>query len=237
MSVKNVNPKVFIATPHADRKNYCLEQYLDVIDSLTYKNKVVVVADNSDTNHNSKLLTKLGVKNIYIKPKRKSNIQYICESHNALRSAFLRSGADVFLHLESDIIPPVDIIERLLATRKRVVGAPYFIGEGAESYLVVQDIEKFGVEMKLTKRMDDGTDMMLIDGKLKKVHTIGLGCIMISKDVLKKVPFRWEKGIDAHPDSFFSHDLHMLDIPIWCDTSIICEHNNTAWTEFKKAGL
>lgn len=235
--MKYKNPKVFIATPHADRKNYCLEQYIEVINSLTYKNKVVMVADNSDTNKNSKLLTKLGIKNIYIKPKRKSNIQYICESHNSLRSAFLRSDADIFFHLESDIIPPPDIIERLLATRKRVVGAPYFIGEGSDSHLIVQDIEEFGLEMKLTKRMDDGTDFMYMDGKLKKAHTIGLGCIMIDRQTVDKVPFRWEKGVDAHPDSFFSHDLHMLKIPIYCDTSILCEHNNTGWSELKKSLL
>ncbi len=231
--MKKMNPKVFIATPHADRKNYCLEQYFEVINTLSYKNKVVLVADNSDSNKNTQLLNKMGIKAIHVKPKKKSNFQYICESHNALRSAFLRSNADIFFHLESDIKPPVDIIERLLSTRKRVVGAPYFIGSGSESYLVSQDIEKFGVEMKLTKRMDDGTDFMFIDGKLKKVHTIGLGCIMIDKRTLKKVPFRWEKGINAHPDSFFAHDLHMLGIPIWCDTSIIPEHNNNEWTNFK----
>ena len=177
----------------------------------------------------------MGLSSTYIKPKQKSNIQYICESHNALRTAFLRSDADIFFHLESDIIPPADIIERLLATKKRVVGAPYFIGEGDESHLIVQDTEDFFLNMMLTKRMDDGTDFMFMDGKLKKVHTIGLGCIMIDRETLENVPFRWVKGVDAHPDSWFSHDLHMLNIPIYCDTSILCEHNNQGWSEFKKS--
>jgi hypothetical protein len=228
-------PKVFIATPHADRKNYCLEQYAEVIKSLTYPNKVVMMADNSDTTKNSKLLTKMGFKNVHIRPKRKSSQQYICESHNALRSAFLRSDAHIFFHLESDIIPPPDIIERLLATRKRVVGAPYFIGEGEDSHLIVQDMEEFFLDMRLTKRMDDGTDFMFMDGKLKKVHTVGLGCIMIDRPTMEKIPFRWEKGIDAHPDSFFAHDCHTLDIPIWCDTSILCEHNNSGWSKYSEA--
>lgn len=229
------NPKVFIATPHADRKNYCLEQYIDVIGSLSYPNKTVMIADNSDTNKNTKMLVKRGFNAVHVKPKSKSNIQYICESHNRLRNAFLRSDADVFFHLESDIIPPSNIIEQLLASRKKVIGAPYFIGVGGDSHLIVQDMEEKFLTMRETKRMDDGSDILLMDGKLKKVHTVGLGCVMIAREVVEKVPFRYQEGYDAHPDSFFAHDLHMLEIPIWCDTSILCEHNNTEWTEFKKA--
>ena len=233
--MRKYTPKIFIATPHADRKNYCLEQYFDVLNNLTYSNTKIMVADNSETNDNVLMFRKEGLEAVHIKPKRKSNIQYICESHNALRTAFLRSDCDIFFHLESDIIPPPDIIERLLMWRKRVVGAPYFISQGGESHLITQEMEDWWLDIRLTKRMDDTSDFMFVDGELKKVHTLGLGCIMIDRDTLDKVPFRWEPEIDAHPDSFFAHDLHALDIPIYCDTSIICGHNNVSWSEFRKA--
>ena len=94
---KKRQPKVFIATPHADRKNYCLDQYVDVIKLISYKNKTVTVADNSSTKDNLKLLAKKGLKTLYVNPKNKTNIEYVCESHNYLREAFLKSDAQFFL--------------------------------------------------------------------------------------------------------------------------------------------
>ena len=227
-------PRVLVATPHADRKNYCLPQFLEVLESLSYPNMEILVVDNSESRKNLKMFVKKGIRCIHVKPRQKSNIKYVCESHNEIRDYAIRNNFPLILHLESDIIPPPNIIEQLLAHKKKVVGATYFIAGGDNSHLVNIEIEKEGVSTRLTKRMLEANDFNFVDGTLKQVHSTGLGCILIHTDIFERVPFRFEEGIDAHPDTFFALDLQELGIPIFCDTSIICQHNNTEWTDYMK---
>ena len=48
-------PKVLIAVPTYEAKNYCLSQFMDNVRNFTYPKKLIeiYVADNSKTNHNS----------------------------------------------------------------------------------------------------------------------------------------------------------------------------------------
>ena len=71
-----------------------------------------------------------------------------------------------------------------------------------------------------------------LDGSLLKVAMAGIGCALIDKSVLRQIGFRWEKGVDKHPDTFFAEDCASLGIPIYCDTSVVCEHRNKQWGIF-----
>jgi len=129
------------------------------------------------------------------------------------------------LHLETDIFPPINVIERLMDARKKVVGALYFIEEGERSKLMIQKIEDWGIDHRETYNIDEN-DILLVSGGLEKVFSCGLGCVLIEKSVLKDVIFRYEEGSPVHPDSFFYADLDSKQIPVYVDTSIICEHKN-----------
>jgi hypothetical protein len=72
-------------------------------------------------------------------------------------------------------------------------------------------------------------DTCFIDGTLKKVASVGLGCVLIKTDVLKKIPFRFVKGENLHPDTFFSEDCFRFNVSIFADTSVICRHDNKSW--------
>ena len=221
--------KILIGTPMNEVKNYCFDDFISRVSNLTYDNYDVLIADNSGSRKNMKRIMKAGINCIHIKPKLKANQAYITESHEALRLEALRGGYDFLLHLESDIIPPHDIIERLLIHQKQVTAATYFINEGHNSHLMIQEIEKSGDTVRHTVNIDSGFDILEVDGKLKKVYAEGLGCMLIHKTVLEKVKFRWENGADAHADSFFAADLNHLKIPIYLDSSLILEHRNSSW--------
>lgn len=222
--------KVLVVTPHNEVKNYCLDDFLSRLTNLTYKNYDILIADNSKTKKNVKMLMARGIPAIYIKPKKKVNQKYILESHEALRFMAIKGKYDFMLHLESDIIPPHDIIERLLVHQKQVVSASYFIGQGEDSHLMVQEIEDRGELMRETRNVENGQDIMLMDGKLKQVYACGLGTMLIHKSVFEKVKFRWEEGAPVHPDTYFANDLNILDIKQYLDTSILVEHRNQTWT-------
>jgi len=227
--------KVLVACPTAEVKAYCFEDWVDTVKNLTYPNYDIYMCDNSDT------------RDFYIESKKKyegiltmerisilhasSVPQAMAKSHEKCRERALAGGYDYLLHLESDVFPPLDIIEKLIAHKKNVVGALYHIETGDESKLMIQQIENFGSAHRETYNLDE-TDLDFVNGELKRVHSCGLGCTLIHRSILEKYPFRYEKGAPVHPDSFFFGDLDSYKEKVFVDTSILCEHENKALTRF-----
>jgi len=223
--------KVLVGTPHADVKNYCLPDYILSVDMLTYKNKKVLVVDNSATNKNKKLIEQLGVGSVHLKRGNKSTRQLMAEASNYLRDVVLKNDYDFLLHFESDIIPPPNVIERLLSHQKQVVSAAYHIGFGINSHLMIQEMVKNSIIEPKTSNVAAGADGKYMDGKLHHVFAAGLGMTLIHRSVLENIEFRWDANVDMHPDTFFAVDLHYAGIKQYVDTSIYCHHNNSSWGE------
>lgn len=221
--------KILVGTPHADVKNYCLDNYVKNIKELTYGNFQVLVVDNSESNKNTKLIKKMGLPAIHIKRKNKHTRQLLAESHEYLRKATLDGGFDYLLHFESDITPPLNVIEHLLSHQLPVVSAPYLVDFGNNSHLMAQAIEEKQVGIRKTINLDKGSDIHVVDGKLHKGFAFGLGMCLIHRDILAKIEFRFEENADLHPDTFFANDLEQLGIEQYLDTSIMCEHDNRTW--------
>jgi GT2 family glycosyltransferase len=234
MFFKERPPRILIVAPHADRKNYSINKWLSMVKNLTYPKEFysIFISDNSKTKANTRMLRRNGINADWVKPKSKSNIAYMAESHEMCRRrAIAGNRYDYMLHWETDIEAPPNIIELLLAHKKRIVSALYPIDFGEKSKLLVQFAEKMSKGTVMTASAEHG-DLRFIDGKLKKVFASGLGCCLIKRSVLKKIKFRYEKGVQVHPDTVFAYDLFNLGIPIYADTSIILKHNNSEWITF-----
>lgn len=232
MFINFKTPKILIGIPTSDKKNYCYDEFFSRVKNFTYKNIDIYIVDNSDDRKNVKRLRKDGFNAEYVKPKTKSNIAYITESQNMLRRYACKLGYDFMLHLESDIIPPHDIIERLLIYKKKIISGMYMINFGKDSHLMLMNKEKYSIQYKNVQRSNFYNDFKFIDGKIHQVYTAGLGCILIHRSILNQIPFRYVEGNNAHADTYFSMDLDKLQIPQFIDTSILCEHHNTEWIYF-----
>jgi len=222
--------KVLVAAPQNKIKMYAWPDYIGRATNLTAINYTydLFFVDNSKTKDNAKEIMRQGIPCQWLNPKNKQNQQYIADSMEVIRHKAIQGNYDILVVLETDIIPPRDFIERLLLHQKNVVSGAYFIGQGENSHLMLQQIE-VGNGFRNTTNITGGKDILFANNKLHQVYAAGLGCILIHREVFSKFAFRYEKGANAHPDSFFAVDLHRAGVPQYLDASFICEHKNQSW--------
>ncbi len=227
-------PRILVATLTSRKKDYCFTEFFSRINNLSYPHGYdLMVSDNSEDSKYKEYLKKF-FPNVRHIPNTKSMpwTEILAKSHNQIRDFFLENNYDILIHIESDVIPPHDVIERLLYHKKSVVCGAYFHGIGPSSWVLAYEREgRFNYVHAPSKIDNLGSDIYRCDGKLREVYICGLGCALIHKSVLKKVAFRSVPGYSVAPDGFFFDDLLKNTIRVWQDTSILCEHYNTNWGE------
>lgn len=246
MTTEQQIPNVLVACPTARAKDYCFPQWLESVMSLTYPNYSVVVCDNTkDDGRYVERMNRLyrleygthGERRFKaVKTQFKPNagvIERIATSHDLCARFAVVGKFDYLLHLESDVFPPKDVIERLMAHKKKVISALYFSDSGYYRRPMVQmrlDVsENFGSSYYLSHKNE--VDQLLGDNP-KRIALAGMGCQLIRTSVFEKIAFRWQKGVDKHPDTFFAEDCERIGLPIYLDSSIVCEHQNADWGFF-----
>lgn len=237
--------KVLISCPTAAAKNYCFEEWIENVMKFTYPNCDIRLFDNTDDGGvNAKYLNdyvnaqygnisgKFFAENTLVKHNLKTSsiIAKMCVSHNDCRTYALNNEYDYMFHLESDIFPPKDVIERLMFRQKNIVAGLYWIGEGIRRKAMVLE------PLKLSDYCYSGLylspnigEIRLFNGELQLASQVGLGCVLISKKALQRVPFRYEVNGECHPDTYWSQDCAEMKIPIHLDSSVVCRHENRAW--------
>jgi hypothetical protein len=233
MKEKDPNlPRVLICCPTSDRKAYCQDEYIFRAKKIAeYYNGVATIfmADNSATKDNySRLILEYGIRANYIAPRGRTNLEFIAESHEACRIFAIANKFEWMLHLESDILPPLNVITRLMRHQKKVVNGMYHLGKGYDSFLLMQGMEELG-DKRCTYNIDRG-DLMEVTGDLVQNYHFGLGCALIHKSVFECINFQADGKQEFHSDSLFATRLFNKGIANFVDTSVLCEHLNIEWT-------
>jgi len=226
-------PKVLVGCPTSQHKEYCLKEYADAVKSLTYKNYDILLVDNSENDDYMEKIKKervQAIKGQYHEGAR----DRIVESRNILREKTIE-GYDYLLSLEQDVIPPKDIIEKLIAHNKKIITGIYFANNTMPdgSIALIPLVYKLTDEKTLS--MKPLSEEEVFKDQLMKVVSCGLGCVLIHKNVLEKIKFRYE--LNSFDDRWFCIDAYKLKIPIYADTSIRCKHmilNHQPWKGIKK---
>jgi len=118
-------PKVLVGTPIFDFNRYCIEEYLESIKNFTYANYDILLVDNSKEDVFYKELIAKGIPTIHMEWLEKSRDR-ICEGHNILREKTLKENYEYLFLVDADVIPPKDVIEKLLRHNKKIVTGIYF---------------------------------------------------------------------------------------------------------------
>lgn len=228
--------KVFLCSPLNFRKEYCIDRYFSNILKLSYPHKEFYFVDNSPSPfYAMSKIKKWGLDIDWLDPKRMRNQDYIRDSMNVIRRKFLDSKCDYMFVLECDLFPPLDIIERLLSHEAQVVAAPYFLGNGANSFLSDTDIEDSFGETINNRNIGWHESFLNFKGITTTAKQCGMGCVMIRRDVMEQMDFFTAHDVPAHHDTFFYFALNDLGIKTLYDTEIIVTHENRSWTTVKDA--
>lgn len=237
-------PKILIATPTSRHKDYCFKEWSKFICSLTYTNIEIIIVDNSkDSLYHCQIKQRFRLLrpdlrvNVVWHPIKKGQSLRECmtECNNITRDYFLKGGFDWYFSVESDIFTVPDIIECLLLHDKLVCGIPYFFSQGVHSILLNMTIGDIGINV-IMKPMHLDEAFEFCDGTLKQANACGIGCMLIHKSVIAKIPFRIDLNdpSNGHADTFFHEDLRKNGIPVFLDTSIIATHKNVDWRTIKE---
>lgn len=146
----------------------------------------------------------------------------------------LETDPDYVMFIDSDVVPPRDVFQRLARHDVGVVSGLYYMDNPD------------GVHPAMW-RLDESNSPSITDYRRKglvNVDAIGLGCCLVKREVidaLERPLFRWTKGYEEHPwdlrhdgetpgvseDFFFCHKVQDAGYEIYVDTTVECMHEKT----------
>jgi hypothetical protein len=229
---KSKFPKVLLGCPINIVKDYCMDQWLDMVKNLTYPNYDVYLVDNSRNKEYHKKLREKHCLNIdYVNPGTgKEARYYMAESIEKIRKRAVSKNYEYLFILEIDIFPPPQIIELLMIHDKPVVGTTYWTGQGHNTFLQLLYLRHLGEGKHISVTFEWPQIRGFFDGKINRAFANGNGCILIKKEVVRQINFRVSPDDIGHADSFFHQDLFIKGIDNWIDTSIMPVHWNSDWS-------
>lgn len=240
--MSQTNPKILIGTLFSEVKNYCLKEWFDNLKKFTYHNFDLCMVDNSkDPKYHKKIFkyfserkknSNIGKFTVLRTPRTHEKPEvFMAFSANELRKHFLKGDYDCMLNLECDILPPSDIIERLLSYNKLAIGATYFSGMKSMSYPMIVELLITNSRQTIQfenpsylKGFYEMTDMF----EPKPYFGQGIGVCLWHRSVLEKIPFRAVEK--TFYDSVFYADLFTVGIQNYL-IPLMCRHENQLWKE------
>jgi hypothetical protein len=236
-------PKVLVCAPTSIYKDYCFKEWIENVMNFTYPNFDIFLCDNSPSIDYSISINKYVSERYgklffpYHYPlSHHTLVERIAFSHDMCRHILVSKDYDYMLHLETDVFPQTDIIERLLWNNKEICGAVYYTDEGANRKPVLQRIVELSDNKEdiVSLNFEPTEDLGFMDGEVKQVGHVGLGCVLIKKEVFANIEFRCDLNLPEYSaDSFFANDCYDQNIPIFADTSLVVKHKNKKWIDLQ----
>lgn len=215
-------PKVLVGTPTFDFHAYCLDECESALKTLTYPDYDILLVDNSKEEGFYNELIKRKIPAVRI-PFYESSRKRIAEGHNILRKKVLDEGYDYLFLLDSDVIPPKDVIERLMSHGKKVISGLYFNPKTVQGKKLILPVIRVGIPGD-KEHWEMPPDNLWQSKKLIRIVCAGTGCLLIHRDILERFEFWYDSNGKGTDDIFFFKSLLDADVECYCDTSIICHH-------------
>ena len=221
-------PKILILTVTYDGKDYCYKPFADSIKKLSYPKKCYhhLWVDNSKDNLYAKKLRKDG-HHVHRVGRGNNARESVARAQEYGRRYAIKNGYDYVFSLESDIMPPQDIIQELLKDAKDIVGALYLIGKADYKVPCVTVQEKNPISgLHGTRVLRPEEFNKYYNNGLQQVAHCGLGCTLIKTTVLEQIVFHYFPDLRGYSDIYFANDVNALGYRIFLDTHILVPHHS-----------
>jgi GT2 family glycosyltransferase len=188
-------------------------------------------------------------------------VQHLSYAREKIREFFLAGNYEFLMSLDDDVFLPKWGIERLISYNKDCVGFYYHIypedrvplimksgeiimGKGLEFYSFEEiDIYKDFIERMAENKLTDAEKFLIphiIKDKyfpqLFNPYAVGLGCLLIKRNVLENVPFRTHDTFIFGEDLWWFNEARDKRFEFWCDCRTRCIHKNTEWNSVLSKG-
>lgn len=164
---------------------------------------------------------------VYLKPN-----SLVYDSRNLLSLYAIENNYDNVLWLDSDMMFPPDILQRLEAHNMNMVTGLYVRRRDPIEpviYSILDEPER-NADGKLEKNLLSYDDYP--KNTFFPVAGCGFGCVLTSVKLLKDVWNKFGPAFSPYPwageDLSFCHRVNQLGYQIYCDSSISCGHVGTA---------
>ena len=157
----------------------------------------------------------------------------ICRARNNIVKLFLNSDNDALFMLDSDVIPPIGTLNRLIAAGRPITAGVYFRFDNRNESPIVPVLNGF----KDT------------DGRYGTATRAGAGCMLVKREVFETMREKGKWPVWAHiytPDGsafILSEDWNFCEMARACgfeivvDSEIICSHSKSLSPEVLMAYL
>ena len=151
------------------------------------------------------------------------NVQPVDNARNEIVKAFLESDCTHLLFIDSDTIPPLDALKRLLAHDKPIISA----------ITPIVEIDEQGNPWRKWNCVDTNDEHVKPNTGVQECKGAGSSCIMIKREVFEKMEspwYRFQYKDDNGKDVVVSEDIGFivraisLGIKTYSDTNILCKH-------------
>lgn len=218
-------------------KEYCRPAFVENSLNLTYANRKHIIIDNSPEDDYYQLLKKdlqSTPIEVYRVERGNNSREALARAQNFARKYAKENGYDYLLSLESDIFPPYDFIERLMAHDVPVVTGLYLIGTPDMKFNIPcitlpvyhADINGWGTRLLKLEEHEE----YIMKG-LKQVQTGGFGCCLIKNEVWTRFVFYYDPRFESHSDVYFFNNCYDNKIDVFVDTDILCDHRRSSWLD------
>ncbi len=226
-------PKVLVFTPIYEKKDYALERFLKHSKAINYPNFRHIFIDNSLTLDYYNKLKEMGL-DVYHVERGNNSREALARAQNFARQIALDEDYPYIMSLESDVMVPPQIIQLLLQSGKDVISGLYLIGSNKLKYKVPcitipewdKTIGAWGTRLLKPHELKD-----YLHKGLKRVQAAGMGCCLIYKNAFKDVSFTYDPRFTGHSDVYFFNTMFEKKIPVWVNTDILCDHDNSEWLD------
>lgn len=236
--------KILVASPTFSGMAYCDDVFLDRIQHLAYDPYDLLLVDNSRTKEYYAKLSQLPKAIVlYDDTQEELSINRLISSRNLILTYAIKHNYSHILMIDSDVIPPKNILSELLACNKDLVSGlcyNYFNIGGKLKFLPVAwkyfTPEEFTEYKKITQHQDITitdvkrhlTQEEVDSNELHEVAIPTAGCMLISRNVFTKVRYarlkKDGKEVGTGEDIHFLNEAKQLGFVPYCNTKIKCLH-------------